>query len=80
MLGGTICFSADSTRRYLSLACKPSLALFGAYTLETVQDFLIKSDIKPLMHLLEISVFSLNIVILRLIKIMNRADKNWAHF
>ena len=30
MLGGTICFSADSTRRYLSLACKPSLALFGA--------------------------------------------------
>ena len=30
--------------------------------------------------LLEISTFSLNNVIIRLIKIMNRADKNWAHF
>ena len=50
------------------------------YTLETVQDFLIKLDIKPLMHLLEISTFSLNNVISRLTKIMNRADKNWAHF
>ena len=28
----------------------------------------------------EISTFSLNNVIVRLIKIMNRADKNWAHF
>ena len=48
--------------------------------IETVQDFLIKLDIKPLMHLLEISIFSLNNVIIRLTKIMNRADKNWAHF
>ena len=32
-----------------------------------------------LMHLLE-SIFSLNHVIVRPIKIMNRADKNWAHF
>ena len=48
--------------------------------LETVQDFLIKLDIKPLMHLLKISVFSLNDVIIRLTKIRNRADKNWAHF
>ena len=47
---------------------------------ESVQDFLIKFDIKPLMHLLEISTFSLNNVIVRLTKIMNRADKNWAHF
>ena len=44
--------------------------------LETVQDFLIK----PIMYLLEISIFSLNNVILRLTKIMNRANKNWAHF
>ena len=36
--------------------------------------------IKPLTHLLEIGVFSLNNVIVRLTKIMNRADKNWAHF
>ena len=33
-----------------------------------------------IMHLLEISIFSLNNVILRLTKIVNRADKNWAHF
>ena len=32
------------------------------------------------MHLLEISIFSLNNAIFRLIKIMNRVDKNWAHF
>ena len=48
--------------------------------LEIVQDFLIKLDIKSVMHLLEISIFSLNNVILRLTKIMNRADKNWACF
>ena len=48
--------------------------------LESVQDLLIKLDIKPLMHLLEISTFSLNNVIVRLTKIMNRANKNWAHF
>ena len=50
------------------------------YALDTFQDFLIKLDIKPLIHLLEISIFSLNNVILRLTKIMNRADKNRAHF
>ena len=49
-------------------------------TLETVQDFLIKLGIKALMYLLEIIIFSLNNVILRLNKIMNRADKNLAHF
>ena len=31
-----------------------------AARLETVQDFFIELDIKPLMHLLEISIFSLN--------------------
>ena len=39
--------------------------------IESIQDFLIKLDIKPLMHLLEISTFSLNKVIVRLTKIMN---------
>ena len=48
--------------------------------IETVQDFLIKLDIKPLINLLKISIFSLNNVIIRLIKIMNRADKNYAPF
>ena len=50
------------------------------WAVETVQDFLNKLDIKPLRHLLKISIFSLNNVILRLNKIMNRADKNWALF
>ena len=48
--------------------------------LEFIQDFLIKLDIKPPVHLLEIGAFSLNIVIVRLTKIMNRANKDWAHF
>ena len=53
----------------------------AAYTkdpanLETVQDFLIKLGIKPLMHLLEISIFSLNNDIVRLTKIMNNLVKD----
>ena len=63
-------FRAFSGKRFHLLNC----------SLETVEDFLIKLDIKPLMHLLEIITFSLNDVIVRLTKIMNRADKNWAHF
>ena len=51
--------------------------IFG---LESVQDFLIKLDMKPCMHLVGISIFALNLVIVRLTKIMNRADKNWAQF
>ena len=51
-----------------------------ASTIDSVQDFLIKFDIKPLMHLSEKSTFSLNNVIVRLTKIMSRVDKNWAHF
>ena len=50
------------------------------FTLESVQDFLMKLDMKPRMHLVKISIFSLNLVIVRLTKIMNRADKNWAQF
>ena len=42
-----------------------------ASTIESVQDFLIMLDMKPCMHLVEISIFSLNHVILRLTKIMN---------
>ena len=44
--------------------------------LETVQNFLIKLDIKPLMHLLEISIFSLNDDLVRLTKIMNNLVKD----
>ena len=45
-------------------------------TIETVQDFLIKLDIKPLMHLLEISIFSPNNDLVRLTKIMNNRFKD----
>ena len=48
--------------------------LFTIYVIESFQDFLIKLDMKPCMHLVEISIFSLNLVIVRLTKIMNRAD------
>ena len=40
-------------------------------TIESVQDFLIKLDMKPCMHLVKIGIFSLNHVIVRLTKIMN---------
>merc|ERR1712051_92559 len=53
-------------------------SLFGAELciVETVQDFLIKLDIKPLMHLFEISIFSLNNDLVRLTKIMNNLVKD----
>ena len=60
---------------------KNNQAIYNStYTVDTFQDFLIKLDIKPLIHLLEISIFSLNNIILRLTTIMKRADKNRAHF
>ena len=61
-----------STKNYITLR-----TLQGrSRPLESVQDFLIKLDMKQCMHLLEISIFSLNLVIVRPSKIMNRADKN----
>ena len=44
--------------------------------LKSVQDFLIKLDIKPLMHLFEIIIFSLNDDLVRLTKIMNNLVKD----
>ena len=46
------------------------------WIVETAQDFLIKLDIKPLMHILEISIFSLYNDLLRLTKIMNNLVKD----
>ena len=48
----------------------------SAFTVDTVQDFLIKLDMKPCMHLVEISIFSLNNVTVRLTKIMNNLLKH----
>ena len=47
---------------------------------ESFQDFLFDLDMKPCMLLEKISIFSQNNVTVRPTKIMNRADKNWAHF
>ena len=47
---------------------------------DTVYDVLFELGMKPLIHLLKISIFSLNNVIVRPTKIMNRADKKWTHF
>ena len=44
--------------------------------LESFQDFLFELDMKPCMHLLEISIFSLNNVTIRLTKIMNNLLKH----
>ena len=40
-----------------------------SYILESVQDFLIKLDMKPCIHLVKISIFSLNSVTIRLTKL-----------
>ena len=48
--------------------------------LDTVQYFLIKLGIKPRMHLWKISILLLNNVIFIPRKIINKADKSWAHF
>ena len=52
------------------------LIFFCAYYLDTIQDFLIKLCINPLMHLLEIDIFSIYHVIIRPTKIMNNLIKN----
>ena len=58
----------------------PWLAFIQADELDTVKDFLIKLDMKPCIHPVKISISSLNNVTVRPTKIMNRADKYWAHF
>ena len=53
--------------------------LFSIFSHDTysIKDFLIKLGIKPLMHLLEISIFSLNNDIATLTKIMNNPAKDF---
>ena len=74
----TITAYGPMSSEFFWLEKQPTLP--NTYALETVQDFLIKLNIKPIMHLVKISIFSLNLVIIRPTKIMNRADKSWAHF
>ena len=49
---------------------------YEANTVESVQDFLMQLDMKPCVHLVEISIFSLNHVIVRLTIIMNNLFKH----
>ena len=49
----------------------PNPVVHSAYIVESLQDFLIKFDMKPCIHVMEISIFSLNHVNIRLTKIMN---------
>ena len=62
------------------LKCQFSELAYLNPTLESVQDCLIKLDMRPCLHLVEISILLLNLFIVRLTKIMKRADKNWALF
>ena len=50
------------------------------YVLDTFQDFSIAEHIKPRMHILEVSISSLNHVILRPTKTPKLADKKYAQF
>ena len=59
----------------LKVLQKKTLQDQGAAKLDTVQDFLIKLGIKPCVRILEISIFSLNHVIIRPTKIMNNLLK-----
>ena len=57
---------------------RPHLERYHSYTLDTIQDFLCKLGVKPHVHLLEISIFSLNHVIVRPTKTPKLADKKYA--
>ena len=60
------------TRFYIFYAFSTALPdTDKACFLESFQDFLIELDMKPRMHLVEINIFSLNNVTVRLTKIMN---------
>ena len=66
---------------YKTFLEKSSKCLFlRTYSLDTVQDFLIKLGIKPSLHILKISNFSLNHVIVRPTKIMSNLLKVCKNF
>ena len=56
---------------YIRTVSSQLLLCSGTFVLDTVQDFLIELGIKPRLHILKISIFSLNHVTVRPIKIMN---------
>ena len=70
----------NSKNKHLLKNSMPKSSYTPRFWLDSVKDFLIKLGIKPRMHLWGISIFSIKHVIVRPTKIMNWADKNWAHF
>ena len=66
--------------RFTRLTSKDSCTVYKldskTLAIDTVQDFLIKLGIKPRLHILKISIFSLNQVIVRPTKIMNNLLKD----
>ena len=72
-------FYPDQTSSRILLSIKSANNVFSveeSYVIDTVQDVLIKLGIKSLMHLLEISSFSLNNDLVSLTKIMNNLVKD----
>ena len=61
--------------KYNPMLAKVTIAL-SFYIIDTFQDFLIAEHMKPRMHVLEISISSLNHVIVRPTKTPKSADKN----
>ena len=57
------------------LDCRYMFTKVELWTLDTFQDFLIAEHMKPCMHILEISISSLNHVIVRPTKTPKSADK-----
>ena len=83
LLRSTIKVTITNNPRILTLASSevsPFKITILGWALKSFQDFLMMLDMKPRMHLVETSIFSLNPVIVTPTKIMNRADKNWADF
>ena len=71
----TVLLSLHST--YLGVIIAQSIIFLAPSFLEIFKDFMIKLGIKPLMHLLEISIFfSLNNDLVRLAKITNNLVKH----
>ena len=60
-------------------ACRQSNSRHGGSKLESFQDFFSECVVKPCEHKVEISIFLINNVTVRLTKIMNRVDKNWEY-
>ena len=67
--------SGLSDQRYKKMNAASQRTIVASQLLDTVQKFLIKLGIKPHLHILKISIYSLNHVIVRPTKIINNLLK-----